>query len=638
MHQEDDRETESSTANTSDAAKDEKDATVKCGDLANLAVFSCSHDNRDLKLNRTAAPDVAGQLYRAVVTTSNQPSLHPMISQRRKRKVKVFLSTDSFKQAMVDTVEDGLISFDSGIKQGNARYTHLRDVHDDEQIVNDDEVQEMLNDEVQGMSAKRLAVRKMILHHNIDICVLLGAKRRIYTPSLVYATWNDPNVKWHSVDSVNNAGGILVIWNEENFKVDNIECSGQWNAIFGDFYEILHGGDSSAYLNAVGSKDFHSFISHCDRSSACLNARQIAQMIFDYSSWLAMQRYHPSRVLTLVYQPFALGTLAVLAYYEAKINTRIRNLFGYSLFFLSTLGSSCEGAFYSKTLDLATSGKGGLGTFVGICALSGAFGLADAHVQGGMVVWFNLVDPFPCIKLLHSFLAGLSASGALISALRLITKAAFDNSQYGPPKGAISFLAISAFFELPWALLYAYVFPKLAVVKYYCSKVASEGSKTVSADLAAGGIETLLQPESEDDPEQLERLSNKELLLRNIDYAIDTFLIYVLTLSIFPGFVSEDTGTHSLGGWYVLVLIALFNASDLIGRYIPLLRSLKLESRKGLMIATLSRFLLLPAFYFTTKYGDQGWMIMVTSFLGLTNGYLTVRIFTSAKKNHKNVK
>jgi hypothetical protein len=26
---------------------------------------------------------------------------------------------------MVDTVEDGSISFDSGIKQGNARYTHL---------------------------------------------------------------------------------------------------------------------------------------------------------------------------------------------------------------------------------------------------------------------------------------------------------------------------------------------------------------------------------------------------------------------------------------------------------------------------------------------------------------------------------
>lgn len=50
-----------------------------------------------------------------------------------------------------------------------------------------------------------------------------------------------------------------------------------------------------------------------------------------------VQKYHPSRVLTLPYQPFALGTLAILAYNEAKINTRRRNLFGYSLFFISSL-------------------------------------------------------------------------------------------------------------------------------------------------------------------------------------------------------------------------------------------------------------------------------------------------------------
>jgi len=36
-------------------------------------------------------------------------------------------------------------------------------------------------------------------------------------------------------------------------------------------------------------------------------------------------------------------------------------------------------------LDLASSGQGGLGTFVGICIVSGAFGVADAHTQGGMV-------------------------------------------------------------------------------------------------------------------------------------------------------------------------------------------------------------------------------------------------------------
>ena len=86
---------------------------------------------------------------------------------------------------------------------------------------------------------------------------------------------------------------------------------------------------------------------------------------------------------------------------------------------------------------------------------------------------------------------------------------------------------------------------------------------------------------------------------------------------------------------YALVLIAIYNVWDLIGRFIPLLKCLRLESRKGFMTAVLSQFLLIPAFYYTAKYGDQGWMIMLTSFLGLTNGYLTVRVLTSAPKGYK---
>lgn len=51
---------------------------------------------------------------------------------------------------------------------------------------------------------------------------------------------------------------------------------------------------------------------------------------------LILKDYHPSRVLTLVYQPFAVGTMVLLAYNEAKIDTRKRNLFGFVLFFAST--------------------------------------------------------------------------------------------------------------------------------------------------------------------------------------------------------------------------------------------------------------------------------------------------------------
>lgn len=48
--------------------------------------------------------------------------------------------------------------------------------------------------------------------------------------------------------------------------------------------------------------------------------------------------------------------------------------------------------------------------------------------------------------------------------------------------------AISTLFEILCIILYAFYFPKLPVVEYYRSKAALEGSKTVSADLAAAGI------------------------------------------------------------------------------------------------------------------------------------------------------
>ncbi|KAF2305076.1 hypothetical protein GH714_001621 [Hevea brasiliensis] len=198
----------------------------------------------------------------------------------------------------------------------------------------------------------------------------------------------------------------------------------------------------------------------------------------EYYYSLFPKSYHPSRVLTLVYQPFALGTMALLAYNESKVDTRKRNIAGYILFTASTL--------MLLVLDLATAGRGGIGPFLGICAIVAVFGVSDAHVQGGMVGDLS----FMCPEFIQSFLAGLAASGALTSALRLITKAAFEKARNGLRKGVVLFLAISTLLEFLCVLLYSFVFPKLPIVKYYRAKAASEGSKTVSADLAAAGIQT----------------------------------------------------------------------------------------------------------------------------------------------------
>ncbi|THG02764.1 hypothetical protein TEA_001630 [Camellia sinensis var. sinensis] len=92
------------------------------------------------------------------------------------------------------------------------------------------------------------------------------------------------------------------------------------------------------------------------------------------------------------------------------------------------------GDYYYKLfpLDLATSGKGGIGNYIGICIIVAAFGVADGHVQGGLVGDLS----FMCPEFIQSFLAGYAASGVLASALRLISKAVFERSADGLRKGA----------------------------------------------------------------------------------------------------------------------------------------------------------------------------------------------------------
>ncbi|CAN1319178.1 Equilibrative nucleotide transporter 3 [Linum perenne] len=173
--------------------------------------------------------------------------------------------------------------------------------------------------------------------------------------------------------------------------------------------------------------------------------------------------YHPSRVLTMVYQPFALGAMGICIWYEARMDTRTRNIVGYSLIFFSTL--------MLLLLDLATSGRGGIGPFIGICFIVAVFGISDVLVTGGVVGELS----FMCPGFIQSYYGGMAACGAMTSVLRLITK-------------AVLFMAISVSIELMCILLYAFYLPKLPIVNYYRTKASKEESKTVTAGLRAAGI------------------------------------------------------------------------------------------------------------------------------------------------------
>ncbi|CAF2152996.1 unnamed protein product [Brassica napus] len=148
--------------------------------------------------------------------------------------------------------------------------------------------------------------------------------------------------------------------------------------------------------------------------------------------------YHPSRVLTLVYQPFVLGTIFILVFMGKKKKNQKQIAIGYTIFFI--------GSLLLIILDVATKGEGTLLAYIFLCSIVACFGMANAHTAllGEL--------SFMCPEFIQSFVAGLGVAGAITSALRLVTKAVFDKSPNGLRKGA-SFYFTAKSADQGWMVL-----------------------------------------------------------------------------------------------------------------------------------------------------------------------------------------
>lgn len=94
-------------------------------------------------------------------------------------------------------------------------------------------------------------------------------------------------------------------------------------------------------------------------------------------------------------------------------------MFCFCHFLVNILFTLSESLVFFPTpfqLDLATSGTGGIGNYIGVCAIVGCFGVGDAIVQGGMTGDLSFMCPefiqvrgsstfnFVLPKLLHEIL------------------------------------------------------------------------------------------------------------------------------------------------------------------------------------------------------------------------------------------
>ena len=86
-----------------------------------------------------------------------------------------------------------------------------------------------------GRGVKWASIRRMIKTENVDMFCLQETKKELIDKTMCQSLWGDGEVCWELQPATNTAGGILCLWSERTFKLQNkiighgfILLSGEW--------------------------------------------------------------------------------------------------------------------------------------------------------------------------------------------------------------------------------------------------------------------------------------------------------------------------------------------------------------------------------------------------------------------------
>ncbi|KAJ0090512.1 hypothetical protein Patl1_13077 [Pistacia atlantica] len=300
---------------------------------------------------------------------------------------------------------------------------------------------------------------------------------------------------------------------------------------------------------------------------------------------------HVEKVFSVAYMTSSLLVLVLVVSrggWSSKLNYGLRMNLGLSMFVLSLV--------VPPIIDRAWSDSGTNGAYGVTVASVVICGLADGLIGGSLI---GSAGKLPK-EYMQAVFAGTASSGVLVSILRIVTKASLPQTSHGLRTSAHFYFIVSTVVML-CCCLGCYLLNKLPIMQHHY------GLHSVS-----------------DDP-----LSSRQkfwTVARKIQWpAFGVLLTYIVTLSIFPGFIAENLESKLLQDWYPVLLITVYNVSDLLGKsftaiYVP-------KSVKKATWACTARVLFYPLF--AVGLHGPNWLrseapfLALTFMLGLTNGYLT---------------
>ncbi|KAH7572415.1 hypothetical protein ACOSP7_015569 [Xanthoceras sorbifolium] len=311
----------------------------------------------------------------------------------------------------------------------------------------------------------------------------------------------------------------------------------------------------------------------------------------DYFGYLYPLK-HVEKVFSVSYMCSSELILVLLIWggWSSKLSYRFRLNLGFSMFVLSLM--------VTPIIDRAWSRSGSEGrsnAAYGVTVASVVIcGMADGLIGGSLI---GSAGKLPK-QYMQAVFAGTASSGVLVSILRIITKASLPQTPQGLRTSAYFYFIVSTVIMI-CCCLGCNLLNKLPVMQQH------------------------YRLHSDDTLCSRPKFWTMARKIRWPSFGV--FIIYVVTLSIFPGFIAENLQSELLQDWYPILLITIYNVSDFIGKsltaiYVP--QSIK-KATWG-CIARLSFYPLFAACLHGPNWLKTEVPVMVLTFLlGLTNGYLT---------------
>jgi len=217
-------------------------------------------------------------------------------------------------------------------------------------------------------------------------------------------------------------------------------------------------------------------------------------------------------------------------------------------------------------------------------------------------------------------MVGQGIAGVLAGSLRILTKGSLPE---GSQSSIILYFAISGGILLLCMLGYLLLL-RLPITKFYLMQQQASTTKN-TASIQAKSVVSSLDEEGPEDNYGSGRqpVIYVGLLRRLWKEALVVFLVFFVTLSLFPSMTAQINTTTPLSqSWFSVLMVFTFQVFDFVGRSLP--RFFILFSPKTLWIPTLLRLGFFPLFILCIEpvvFSSDGWYYAFMVVFAMSNGY-----------------